>query len=140
MLHFHAQDLSISFLVQCIPMPYHVVCAQCAGSCSLAADPTPPVARDQCAAAALSWVGDAGKAALAYNYTGPTCNYGSTRADYVAECTRELFLYLFRTCVSYSGLCVNRGAWRTGRSICCRGVLAVLAHSPIHDLTSFSIL
>lgn len=52
-----------------------------AGSCSTSADPTPPVARDQCAAAALNWVGDAGKAALAYNYTGPTCNYKSKPAE-----------------------------------------------------------
>ena len=49
----------------------------CAGTCSLAADPTPPVTGDQCSAAALNWVGDASKAALAYNYTEATCNYGS---------------------------------------------------------------
>lgn len=65
-------------------MSSHVFCAQFAGTCSLAADATPPVARDQCAAAALSWVGDVGKAALAYNYTGPTCNYGSKTADHLA--------------------------------------------------------
>lgn len=66
-----------------------MVSAQLAGTCSLAADPTPPVTSDQCAAAALDWVGDAGKAALAYNYTAPTCNYGSKPADYIAIWARE---------------------------------------------------
>lgn len=65
------------------------VLAPSAGTCSLAADPTPPVGRDQCAAAALSWVGDASKAALAYNYTGPTCNYGSKLADHLAVQARD---------------------------------------------------
>lgn len=56
-----------------------------AGTCNLAADPTPPVTSNQCAAAAIDWIGDAGKAALAYNYTAPTCNYESKPADYLAK-------------------------------------------------------
>ena len=48
-----------------------------AGTCNLAADPTPPVTADQCSAAAFNWLGDSSKAALAYNYTAPSCNYAS---------------------------------------------------------------
>ena len=86
--------------------------AQFAGTCSLAADPTPPVARDQCAAAALNWVGDAGKAALAYNYTGPSCNYASKLTDHVPAWVKELTLYLGGISMSYSGSCLNTRAWR----------------------------
>ena len=55
-----------------------------AGTCNLAADPTPPVLREQCAAAAFDWIRDAGKATSAYNYTAPSCSYASKPAESAA--------------------------------------------------------
>lgn len=53
------------------------VSSSAAGTCSLAADPNPPVTADQCSAAAFNWLGDTSKAALAYNYTAASCDYAS---------------------------------------------------------------
>ena len=48
-----------------------------AGTCTLAAASPAVTSAAQCAAPALTWLGDATSAATAYNFTGPSCIYPS---------------------------------------------------------------
>ncbi|KAL3138479.1 hypothetical protein ABBQ32_006269 [Trebouxia sp. C0010 RCD-2024] len=108
-----------------------------AGTCNLAADPTPPVLPEQCAAAAFDWIGDAGKAALAYNYTAPTCSYGTITSQDV--CTSVGGTWMAATCqLLQQRVCTTSGGnWQPRKRASLEGGMDLLVVALMQGTLSY---
>ncbi|KAL0034477.1 hypothetical protein WJX79_004596 [Trebouxia sp. C0005] len=108
-----------------------------AGTCNLAADPTPPVTADQCSAAAFNWLGDSSKAALAYNYTAPSCNYATISSQSV--CTSVGGIYSASTCQLLQQPVCSRagGEWLPQKRASLEGGMDLLSVGLLQGILSY---